>query len=155
MRKKNCTTLGYFKVEQETQKAVQLTLKEGDTSSPWFPLSQVMVNIESKTVMGAKWIMKIKFAESKVAVNVEEVEAAKKKRNVYNNEMLKLRTPDWEDENCVGIDCSFWFNHINDERGKRVFFSKDKIKDGCVPRWLLGVKMDSIDSDGVISWPTV
>lgn len=128
------TTLSYSRITQRTPKAVQLDM--GEELPVWFPLHRITLDEAAYTVTAPQSLLQEKLAEAK---------GAPPKVNPFDNRMVKLSAPSWENNQSIGIDVLVTrMSGHRDSIRQRVFFSKTHMEDGAAPIWLVNKKEQAL-----------
>ena len=127
-------TINYSRILERRPRAVQLDI--GEAKPVWFPLGKITLDEANYTVTAPQALMREKLAES---------QGAAVQYNPFNNRLVKLAAPSWENEKAIGIDVVVSrMTGSRDGIRDRVFFSKAQIVDGAAPLWLVNQKEQAL-----------
>ena len=131
------TTISYSRIAQRTPKAIQLDL--GEDQPVWFPLHRITLDEAAYTVTAPHNLLREKLAEA---------QGAPLQLNPFNNAMVRLAAPAWENTQSIGIDVLV--TRLSGHREairQRVFFPKAHMEDGAAPLWLVNKKEQALLAD--------
>lgn len=128
------TTISYSRILERRPKAVRLDI--GEEHPVWFPLHRITLDEAAYTVTAPYNLMQEKLAEAK---------GASLQVNPFNNRLVRLAAPSWENDHSIGIDVLVTrLSGHREALRQRVFFPKASMENGAAPLWLVNKKEQAL-----------